>query len=62
MCNGGDAVGVTAGDECAVAVAGAAALDGAAAGALAGAVAGVATAGVTAGDESVAGGDSNLLT
>jgi hypothetical protein len=57
---------LTAGDECVVAVAGAAAgalaLAGVPGVALAGALAGVATAGVTAGAVCVAGGDSNLLT
>jgi hypothetical protein len=59
-CSGGDVAGVTAGDGCTVAVAGAVALAGALA--LAGAVAGVATAGVTAGAVCIAGDDSNLLT
>src|SRR5262245_12165123 len=54
QCNGGDDVGVTAGDDCTAAVAGALGLVGVLVGA-------VATAGVTAGASCNAGGDSKPL-
>ena len=64
MCNGGDAAGVTAGDDCVVAAVAGALVGVPGALALVGAVAlgGVATAGETPGAGYVAGGDSNLLT